>query len=275
MSDPARFIRERQYLRGVTQKTLDWYAQSFRAFDGAIDSRTAIETRVTSLRQRGVSAISVNTYLRCINAYLRWLHTEHGQPLVHIPRLKEEQKILATLKPEQVQSILRWKPTTFSDSKLYSLCALLLDSGVRISEALALSRADIDLDNLVLRVRGKGQKHRLVPMSLEMRRVLFRWLAKHQFELVFPTRQGTKQHPRNVLRAFRSLAKNLAITGVRFSPHTFRHTFAVSYLRAGGNVLYLQRILGHSSLEMTNRYLRSLGVEDLQAVHNRFSLLSR
>jgi len=54
-----------------------------------------------------------------------------------------------------------------------------------------------------------------------------------------------------------------------------RHTFAVNYLRAGGNVFYLQRILGHSTLEMTNWYVQSLGIEDLQAVHNRLSLLAR
>ena len=57
--------------------------------------------------------------------------------------------------------------------------------------------------------------------------------------------------------------------------HTFRHTFAVSYLRAGGNLFYLSRILGHSSVTTTEKYLQSLGVEDLQAVHDRLSLLTR
>ena len=56
--------------------------------------------------------------------------------------------------------------------------------------------------------------------------------------------------------------------------HTLRHNFAVNYLRAGGNVFCLQRILGHSTLEMTDRYVRNLGIEDLQAVHNKLSLLT-
>ena len=67
----------------------------------------------------------------------------------------------------------------------------------------------------------------------------------------------------------------VGITGVLFSPHLFRITFAVSYVRAGGNLLYLQRILVHSSLELTNLYTRSLGIDDLSAVHSRLSLLSR
>jgi integrase/recombinase XerD len=64
------------------------------------------------------------------------------------------------------------------------------------------------------------------------------------------------------------------IAGVRTSWHTLRHTFSVGYLRNGGNLYYLQRILGHSSITTTERYLRSLGIEDLLKVHDGLSLLS-
>jgi len=70
------------------------------------------------------------------------------------------------------------------------------------------------------------------------------------------------------------ICERLGMTGVRCSPHTLRHTFAVSYLRAGGNLFYLSRILGHTSVTTTEKYLQSLGVEDLQAVHDRLSLLN-
>ena len=66
--------------------------------------------------------------------------------------------------------------------------------------------------------------------------------------------------------------RNLDVGGVRCSFHTLRHTFAVNYLRRGGNLEFLRRILGHSSIQ---RYLRSLGVEDLQSVHSELSLLTR
>ena len=70
------------------------------------------------------------------------------------------------------------------------------------------------------------------------------------------------------------VTRRLRIKGVKGGYHVLRHTFAVNYLRAGGNVFYLQRILGHSTLEMTNCYVQSLGIEDLQAVHNKLSLLA-
>ncbi len=70
------------------------------------------------------------------------------------------------------------------------------------------------------------------------------------------------------------MGKKAGIVGVRFSPHTLRHTFAVSYLRNGGNLFYLSKILGHSSVVITQCYLQSLQVTDLQAVHDRLSPLS-
>jgi site-specific recombinase XerD len=80
---------------------------------------------------------------------------------------------------------------------------------------------------------------------------------------------------RNFQRDLKAICTKLRITDVRCSPHTLRHTFAVSYLRAGGNLFYLSKILGHSSVTTTQRYLQSLGIDDLQAVHDRLSLLTR
>jgi integrase len=78
-----------------------------------------------------------------------------------------------------------------------------------------------------------------------------------------------------MLRDLKLLGRWLDMTGVRVSFHTFQRTFAVNYLRAGGNLYYLSRILGHTSVKTTERYLGSLGVEDLRAVHDKLSLLTR
>jgi integrase/recombinase XerD len=112
---------------------------------------------------------------------------------------------------------------------------------------------------------------------MEMRRVLYRYAAKHSGpgKLLFGTRNNTQVTVRNFERDFALMGQKLAITGVRFSPHTLRHTFAVSYLRAGGNLFYLSKILGHTSVTTTQKYLQSVGVDDLQAVHDRLSPLGR
>ena len=86
---PPAFIEERRYLKNVTAKTLAWYEQSFRAFDGALADEAAIKRRVVELRQRGISPTSINTWLRCINAYLVW--TGAG---FKVSKLQEEKKLL-------------------------------------------------------------------------------------------------------------------------------------------------------------------------------------
>jgi integrase/recombinase XerD len=276
------FVKERRYLNNVSPNTLEWYKYSFRAFAPHLRNcppeglRPALKAAVMALRESKLQPSSLNDYIRALNAFLHWAEAEgHLPELIRLDYLKAEQKLIATLNAEQIKRIVDWKPVRFCGKRLHAVCCLLLDIGLRFEEALTLRREDVDLDNLLMRIRGKGGKHRVVPISHELRKVLWKFQRQHEFPLLFCTRQGNALEQRNVLREFKALAASLSITGVRFSAHTMRHTFAVNYLRAGGNVLYLQRILGHSNLEMTNRYVQSLGVDDLKAVHDRFSLLTR
>jgi integrase len=210
------------------------------------------------------------------------IHAErdhNGQPLLKIPRLKEEQKVLATLSPDHVKRIIQFKPKGKNLTRAHTIAMVLLDTGLRINECLSLSIQDVDLDNLLLRVKGKGGVHRLVPFSIELRKHLFRHLkglaVNHHSETTFATKNGTKLTTRNLQRDLKDLCRKVGIVGVRCSPHTFRHSFAVGYLKAGGNLFYLAKILGHTSTRTTERYLQSLGIEDLQKVHNQLSLLAR
>lgn len=281
-----QFIQERTYFKNVTPKTVAFYRQSFHAFDGAMESRASMLERITKLRDRGVSAISVNTYLRAVNAFFRWSNTEgHSAYLIRIPKLKEPQQMLATLKPEHVQRVVRFQPRGRTQHRIHVIACLLLDTGMRIDEALSLRREQVDMDNLLLRVTGKGRKDRVVPISFEMRKVLWKWMRGQDrgtkggpipptTDLVFPARRGLKLGYRNMLRDFKILGRKLRVDGVRFSFHTLRHTFAVNYIRNGGDVFRLQRVLGHTSLEMTRRYV-NLQTSDLQAVHEQLSVMAK
>ncbi len=73
---------------------------------------------------------------------------------------------------------------------------------------------------MLLKVKGKGGKHRLVPISFEGRQILFRWVQKHQFPVVFSTRSGTRMTRRNISRDITLLCQRAGITGVRTSPRT-------------------------------------------------------
>jgi integrase/recombinase XerD len=122
-------------------------------------------------------------------------------------------------------------------------------------------------------LHGKGAKDRLVPFSFELRRHLYRWKQLNCWDLVFPSHHGQWLGKRDQLRDVKRLCTRLGIEAPARTIHAFRHTFAVNYLRKGGSVFHLQKVLGHSSLEMTRRYA-NLVTEDLQAIHERVSLLT-
>ncbi len=127
---------------------------------------------------------------------------------------------------------------------------------------------------MLVTIMGKGRKERKVPFSFELRKILYRYMQREKRKYAFGTNRQTACTTRNLQRDLVAICKKM-FSGVRCSWHTLRNTMAARYLRAGGNIYYLSKILGHSSVKTTEVYLRSLGVEDLLAVHNGLSLLSR
>ena len=196
-----------------------------------------------------------------------------------ISQLKEPQNILPTLTEAQVKLLVNWKPKpkNFYERRLHLLSLVLLDLGCRITEALTLRVGNVDMENMLITLDGKGRKQRIVPFSFALRKALHRFIAdfnRKPDSLLFATREGTPVRRMTALRGVKLLCERLGFAPPGRTLHAFRHTFAVNYLRRGGSVFHLQKVLGHSSLEMTRRYA-NLVTADLQAVHERVSLLSK
>jgi integrase/recombinase XerD len=279
-----QFIRERQYLTNVTPATLEWYKHSFKWLRSESPTEDELKAAVLRMREKGLKATGCNSAIRAINAYLHWntagSDAKCSPACKHpkITQLKEPQLILPTFTTAHITRLVNWKPKAkvFWQRRLHLLILFLLDTGCRVGEALSIRVREIDFDNLLLTLDGKGRKQRIVPFSFELRRVLFRYIADFQRKpdsLLLATRNETKLGRRVMLRAVKNLCDRLGIQSPARTLHAFRHTFAVNYLRRGVSVFHLQKVLGHSTLEMTRRYA-NLVTADLQAVHERVSLLS-
>jgi len=280
----AQFVKERRFLKNVTSKTVVWYQTGFKAFmqlvpnaSPATINKQALHTFIIGLRERGIAPVTCNTYAKAVNAFLKWLHDEgHVKTLFVIPPQRVERRILQVLTEPQLRTLITFKPKTKNQQRVFTLASLLVDTGIRIEEALTLRMADIDLDNLLVKVRGKGRKERIVPFSPALRRVLFLWLKKRSDPMhsdwLFPTSTGNRISVRNACRAHHLFLDRLGLPRCGF--HRLRHTFATSYLRNGGDVVRLSRVLGHSQITTTMRYLH-LQTEDLQRSHQQISILER
>jgi integrase/recombinase XerD len=266
-----QFMRERKYLKSVSQSTLEWYRQTFTRLQIPNPTQSDLTEFVVTMRESGLAATSVNNRIRAVNAYLRWL----GSPL-KLGKLKEPQRVLSLYTEDDIKKIAKWKPQEprkWARTRAQVLALTLADTGCRSSELLTLRWAQVDFDNLLLTVRGKGDKERVIPFSYELRRFLYQWRQKVKHDLVFGTQQGMMVSIRNAHHALGHMLDNLGIKHPRRLVHCFRHSFATFYLKRGGSALHLQRVLGHTTLFMTARYV-SLQTADLQAVHQQVSVLS-
>ena len=272
MSDKfSQFVRERQYLQNVSPATVEWYKHSFKWLRTENPTKEELQETVMRMREKGLKATGCNSAIRAINAYLKWSGSPH-----RVLYLKEEQRVLPTFSLPDIKKLLSYRPKlrNLYQRRLHLLILVLLDTGCRIDEVLSLKAGDCDLNNLLFTVTGKGRKQRKIPFSFELRRHLSRFLLDlHREQLIFATRHGKKLGRRNVLRDVKVLCQRLGVIPPERTLHAFRHTFAIHYLRKGGSVFHLQKVLGHSTLEMTRRYANLL-TEDLQAVHQKISLLA-
>jgi|SRR5215472_8709706 len=161
------------------------------------------------------------------------------------------QLVLPTFTEQHVRRLVQWMPRGKYQRRLHLLVLFLLDTGCRISEAVSLRVSEIDFENLLVTLNGKGRKQRVVPFSFQLRKAMFRYCKESNRtaeQLPFSNRTHTKLGRRNVLRDMKLLCRKLGFIPPARTLRAFRHTFAVNYLRPGGSVFHLQKVLAAAHL---------------------------
>jgi site-specific recombinase XerD len=272
----AQFIQQGIYLRNWSPKTVRTYQQSLCRLPIALPlSKDTLNAAVIALRERGLTPGGINIRLRSLNSLLTWAHDEgHLSERLRVKLLRAERKTIMTITDGDVRMLLQFKPQDEGQRRAWTLILTLLDTGLRVEEALSLQRSRVNLEALTLTVLGKGNRERIVPMSSEGRKHLFRLLSKVSGRFVFSTRTEDRLSYRNAYRDIKVVCAAVGIIGRHIHPHAFRHYFAVTYIQRGGDIYKLSRILGHSTITTTQLYLRSMGIEHLQEGHEQFSPLT-
>lgn len=281
-----RFIRERLYEKNITPKTERAHRQAWTSFtthNKDLESPEQLDKNSVFVwleaLHKTIRPTSINCYARSLNAFFKWLKDEgHMENRVKISKLATPKEVIKTLPEENLRALLSFKSTKFVEKRIHALVLTILDTGIRVEEALTLRLYDLDLNLERLKVTGKGRKERVVPFSPELRRTLMRYLDSQELRelpsdrYVFCTRRGGRLLYDNTRKDYCRLCNKLGITRVG-SFHRMRHTFATSFIKGGGNVLYLKDMLGHEELRTTQIYVHS-DIETLRKVHQKGSILS-
>lgn len=254
-----RFVGEDIICKTINQETIDNYKLYLLGTD--------------------ISAVTVNTYIHNLSPAIKFgMKRGYINSFIEFKGVHAQEKIKDIYTPEELKILLK-KPNVkkrgFAEFRNWAIINFLLATGVRARELRNVKIEDIDFENNVIKLQiTKNNKARIVPISTALKSVLTEYLTYRQSnsddDYLFPNIYG-EQLPRTTLQM--SITKYCKKRGIeKYSLHLFRHCFATNYLRAGGNPLTLQRILGHSTLKMVNKYIQ-MNTRDLQQDIDKFNPL--
>lgn len=224
------------------------------------------------------SAHYLNQVYRTLNTFFKWCVREgliEINPMERVRRPRLPRYKSPRLSLEEVERLLEAVKRTGDPVRNLAMICLAVDSGLRRGEILGLKMGNVDLEGGVVRVLGKGDKDRDVPLSPVCREILRAYLAVRpasSSKRVFLTAKGTALTKNGLQTLMYRLKKRAGLPQVRW--HLLRHTFANHYIGGGGSLRRLQKILGHSSIRTTAEIYTDPELRELQEEHARCSVLS-
>lgn len=272
----------------------DLTAQDLRAYFAWL--RTDYKPRRLSGKTEPLAAKSLRNIWITLSAFFTWatMEFELPNPMKMVPAPKFEEVPVEPFAKEEVEAILkacdyceearttdrrRFVMRRATAHRDHAIILTLLDTGLRASELCSLKIGDVDQKSGKVQIKhgsaggAKGGKGRTVYLGKAARRAVWRYLANREDgeDTLAPLFLGKFNHPMNkgVLRQLIARLGEKAKVK-KCHPHRFRHTFAITYLRSGGDVFTLQALLGHSTLEMVQHYARIAQI-DVEQAHRRAS----
>ncbi|MFD1955820.1 tyrosine-type recombinase/integrase [Paenibacillus thailandensis] len=253
----------REYIHYLTYKKTRWD-----------DHPTSPEAGV------GLSARTVNNVIRNMKIFFNFLVRERvmkESPLDPIGYQTEEKDTFEVFTDEDVLKLLSApNRRVYTGRRDYCMMLVLCDGGLRAKELTSLKISDIDFKLRQITVRAEVSKTnttRVVPISQKTAKELeklIEYMDVGPDDYLWLTQFGERYYGDTFAKMLKLYARRVGVTGARVSPHTFRHYMAVKFLRSGGDPMALARILGHTSLNMTQVYVRYTGT-DLREQHDKAS----
>jgi site-specific recombinase XerD len=270
--------------RRLSPRTLEDYFTTFNKFsvflgcDPSVSTITSKEIKRFIANYPLLSSKTLLNYHTGLSSLWNWMVKEElavENVVRQVPPPRPEKRAISPYSKRDVCSML----TNLGKGAIRSraIILLLLDTGLRASELCKLTIGDVDLNNRRIKVLGKGLKERILPISPRTAQAIWKYLTKRSVDTKYKGEplllqsNGLRLKRRNLYKLILRIAKKAGVEGA--GVHRFRHTYAINYLRNGGNAFSLQISLGHATSDMTQRYLEIVDT-DIQQIHNRASPVS-
>jgi integrase/recombinase XerC len=284
------FVQYLQYEKRYSSHTVDAYRADilqltdYLFIDHGMDhpdeaESVQIRSWVASLMDAGIQARSINRKLSSIKAYYKWQMKYHGRrsnPAKDIAIARVGKRLPNYVEEEQMLSLAPAEifPETYEGYRDHAMLELFYHTGMRSAELIGLLNSSIDYEQSTIRILGKRNKERIVPVSQAMLELLERYKIERDALAIiknpasfFLTENGVKLYPKLVYRVVNHYLRRVSSLQKK-SPHVLRHTFATHMLNHGANLNAIKELLGHASLAATQVYTHN-SIEQLKLIHSK------
>jgi len=236
--------------------------------------RKDIQNYLIHLSQKGFDPASIQRKLSTLRSFFKYLQRRlkvKTNPASSLEAPKRKKRLPRALSWPQIKSLL--EPSLYQKEKEglrdRAILELLYNTGLRLAEISSLKRGDIDFQAGEIKVLGKGNKERIVPLGENGSKILNKYLDSKNPEgdLVFSNKYGKALSRRGITRVVKKYGAKV-IEEKKFSPHVLRHSFATHLLDEGANLLAVKEMLGHEKLSTTQIYTH-LSLNRLKEVYKK------
>ena len=267
-----RFIRHLEFERRLSPQTCKNYRRDLKALAawaaaqdiadwGAIDSEHVRAFSATCFR-KGLSARSIQRRLSAARTFYRYLLREKAvsnSPVTSVSAPKSKKRLPGNLDADRMARLLDIPGDGPIVDRDRAMLELLYSSGLRLAELVDLTLGDVDMSDATVRVTGKGNKDRIVPVGRQALKALRQWaltradLAGAGETALFVSNRGARISHRSVQSRVKHWAKRQGIDANVY-PHLFRHSFATHVLESSHDLRGVQELLGHANISTTQVY---------------------
>lgn len=269
---PERFLQHLQHERRLSPHTLESYHRDLSRLQEYCDSMEIAEWQaldshavrgfVAWRHRRGAGGRTLQRELSALRSFYNFLLREKvvgGNPGVGVPAPKVEKRLPRALDVDQTGRLLAIHDDSPLALRDRAILELFYSSGLRLAELISLDLDSIDRSDATVRVTGKGEKTRVVPVGRMALEALGAWLkergrfAAPEQRALFVSKEGKRLSPRSVQTRLRQWAIKQGLT-TSVHPHMLRHSFASHILESSGDLRAVQELLGHADIATTQVY---------------------
>ena len=232
-----------------------------------------VRSWIASLLEKGVTPRSVNRKISTLKTYFKFLIREKvisESPMLKIVAPKSKKRLPVFIEENQIENLLN--EVEFDEGFIGERDKLIIElfyvTGIRLSELINIKIFDINFNNSLIKVLGKRNKERLIPLSINIVNELQTFVKKYNLNnYLFTNLGGTKVYTKLVYRVVKKYIGKISSVNKK-SPHILRHTFATHMLNNGADINAIKELLGHANLSATQVYTHNT-IEKLKTVYKQ------